>query len=53
MNNDEIKYCQHILLFISHVEPRFSSRRGQRMYVYTVCQFISEVFIIRMKTDEF
>ena len=52
MNNEEIIYYDHILLFISHVESRVSSCGWKRMYFYTVCQFIRELFIIQTKTDE-
>ena len=53
MNKDEINYCQHLLLFMNHVEPRFSSCWWKRMYFYTVCQFIWGVLFIRMKNNGF
>ena len=51
MDNDEIRFCQHLLLSISHIESRFSYCWWKQMYFCTVCPSIREVFI-RMKTDE-
>ena len=53
-DNDENNYCQHLLLSISQIEHWVTVfiLLMKRYSIWTVCQSLRGVFIIRMKTGE-